>query len=115
MTDWSRRERDRTMTAEENRDEAARATESDVYRTRHDFGGRRALSTTIIAAIEEAADLQGPSSRVLADVVDPDCLDGLFRPVRHRTDRSEGKVQFPLDSYVVTVHGDGEIVIRRDD
>lgn len=115
MTDWSRSERDRTMTAEENRDEAARATESDVYRTRHDFGGQRALSTTIIAAIEEAADLDGPSSQVLADVVDPDCLDGLFRPVQHRTDRDEGRVQFPLEGYRVTLHGDGEIVIRRDD
>lgn len=102
------------MTAEEDRDgERTGTVESGVYRTRHDFGGRRALSTTIIEAIEEATDLTEPSSRILADVVDPDCLDGLFRPVRHRTDREEGSVQFPLDEYSVTVHADGEIVVRR--
>lgn len=103
------------MTAEEDRNGTAGGTQSDVHRVYHDFEGRRALSTTIIAAIEEATDLTGPSSLVLADVVDPDCLDGLFRPVRHRTDRDDGTVQFPLETYWVTVHADGEIVIRRRD
>jgi hypothetical protein len=106
---------DRTMTVDEDRDERTGDSQFTVHRTRHDFGGRRALSTTIIAAIEEATDLAGPSSLVLADVVDPDCLDGLFRPVRHRTDRDDGAVQFPLDVYWVTVHADGEVVIRRQD
>lgn len=83
-----------------------------VYRTTHDFGGRRDLSTTVIEAIEDATDIEGPSSRVLADMVDPDCLDGLFRPIRHRTDRDEGTVEFPLSGYRVTVHATGEIVLR---
>lgn len=87
--------------------------EQQVYRKTHDFEGRRALSTTVIEAIEETADVDGPSSRVLADVIDPDCLDGLFRPVRHRTDRKHGKVQFPLGSYRITVYATGEIELRR--
>jgi hypothetical protein len=90
-------------------------SEQEVYRTTHDFESRRALSTTVIEAIEETADVDGPSSRVLADVIDPDCLDGLFRPVRHRTDRKHGKVQFPLDSYKITVYASGEIELRPID
>ncbi|ADJ15944.1 HalOD1 output domain-containing protein [Halalkalicoccus jeotgali] len=86
-----------------------------VYRTTHDFEGRRALSTTVIEAIEETVDIDGPSSRVLADVIDPDCLDGLFRPVRHRTDRDNGAVEFPLEEHRITVYANGEIELRRID
>ncbi len=91
---------------------AAAETDSRVYRTTHDFEGRRELSMTIIEAIEDVADLDGPSSRVLADVVDPDCLDGLFRPVRHRTDRDNGKVQFPLGDHLITIRATGEVELR---
>ncbi|MCL7417598.1 MAG: hypothetical protein M8354_07135 [Halalkalicoccus sp.] len=87
--------------------------EPRVYRTTHDFESRRALSTTVIEAIEEAVDVEGPSSRVLADVIDPDCLDGLFRPVRHRTDRDNGVVQFPLEEHRITVYATGEVELRR--
>ncbi|KYH27460.1 hypothetical protein HAPAU_01280 [Halalkalicoccus paucihalophilus] len=87
--------------------------EPRVYQTTHDFESRRALSTTVIEAIEEAVDVEGPSSRVLADVIDPDCLDGLFRPVRHRTDRDNGVVQFPLEEHRITVYATGEIELRR--
>lgn len=105
------------MTDDGDSQDGTVATESEqrVYRTTHDFEGRRALSTTVIEAIEETADVDGPSSRVLADVIDPDCLDGLFRPVRHRTDRKHGKVQFPLDAYRITVYATGEIVLRPID
>lgn len=89
--------------------------EPEVYRTTHDFEGRRALSTTVIEAIEEAVDVEGPSSRVLADVIDPDCLDGLFRPVRHRTDRDNGVVRFPLEEHRITVYATGEIELRPID
>lgn len=104
------------MTGEDRGDSAiAPEDESRVYRTTHDFESRRALSTTVIEAIEEVTDVEGPSSRVLADVIDPDCLDGLFRPVRHRTDRDNGEIEFPLDTYRITVYATGEIELRRID
>ncbi|MDL5361670.1 HalOD1 output domain-containing protein [Halalkalicoccus sp. NIPERK01] len=105
------------MTDDDGSEDGAVATadEPRVYRTTHDFDGRRALSTTVIEAIEEVGDVDGPSSRVLADVIDPDCLDGLFRPVRHRTDRDDGVVQFPLDAHRITVYATGEIELRRID
>lgn len=102
------------MTADDDRGDGSTAdAQPRTYRTIHDFEGRRELSTTIIEAIEETVDIEGPSSRVLADVIDPDCLDGLFRPVQHRTDRDAGQVQFPLDDYRVTVYANGEIVLCR--
>jgi hypothetical protein len=104
------------MTEDERNDEGAGTGEAPVHRTTHDFDERRALSMTVIEAIEEATELSEPSPCVLSDVVDPDCLDGLFRPVQHRTDRAEGTVRFPVGKYRVTVHADGEIVIyRRED
>lgn len=105
------------MTDEDDQEDGAVAAESEpqVYRTTHDFESRHELTTTIIEAIEEAADVDGPSSRVLADVVDPDCLDGLFRPVHHRTDRDNGKVQFPLGEYRITVYATGEVELRQID
>ncbi|MEM4781134.1 MAG: HalOD1 output domain-containing protein [Halalkalicoccus sp.] len=102
-----------TDEGESGRDTVVTEGEPVVHRTEHDFDGRRELTTTIIEAIEETADVDGPSSRVLADVIDPDALDGLFRPVRHRTDRKHGKVQFPLDSYRITVYATGEIELRQ--
>lgn len=102
------------MAGEDEREDDAVVSEdeSGVYRTTHDFEGRHELSTSVIEAIEEVAAVEGPSSRVLADVIDPDCLDGLFRPVRHRTDRKNGKVQFPLGNYRIVVHATGEIELR---
>lgn len=103
------------MTDGDDRREGLAAAEDGprVYRTTHDFEGRRALSTTVIEAIEEAVDVEGPSSRVLADVIDPDCLDGLFRPVNHRTERTNGVVRFPLKEHRITVYATGEIELRR--
>lgn len=102
------------MAGEDERADGAVVAEDEpeVYRATHDFEGRHELSTSVIEAIEEAADVEGPSSRALADVIDPDCLDGLFRPVRHRTERENGKVQFPLGGYRIAVYATGEIVLR---
>ena len=49
----------------------------------------------------------------LYDVVDPDALDRLF------TDRSHAdagsRVAFEFDAHEVTVHADGDILVRRID
>lgn len=92
------------------------ADDDEIYRTHHDFEAigahKRPLSTTLIRALEETGDFDSPSSPVLADIVDPDALDGIFRPVLYRTDRSEGFVEFPIGEHKVRVHADGEIVVR---
>lgn len=92
------------------------ADDDEIYRTSHDFeatgANKRPLSTTLIMALEEIGGLDGPSSPVLADVIDPDALDGLFRPVKWRTDRSEGLIEFPIAEHRVTIHATGEIVVR---
>lgn len=82
------------------------------YRVHHDFESRYELSTTLVMALEEIADAEKPLAQALSSVIDPDCLNGLFRPVHHRTDREEGHVRFPIDEYEVTVHATGDIVIR---
>lgn len=91
-----------------------------VCRLQHDFSASapapasRELTTTLIFALE-ALDREeiGPQSTILADVIDPDALNDLFRPVRHRTERSGGHVEFPIDNVLVTVYATGEIVVRE--
>lgn len=91
--------------------------ERPEYRMQHDFDGRYELSTTIIMALselEERADTADPLSQSLINAIDPDCLDGLFRPVTYRTDRNRGTVRFPFGGYTITVHADGEVRIRPE-
>lgn len=103
------------MTNDENGDPAG------VYRIHHDYdaldASARSLSTTLIIALEDIADtdFDGPATPVLANTVDPDALDELFRPVLYRTARDDGHVAFPIGAFHVTIHADGEIVIRVRD
>lgn len=47
---------------------------------------------------------------VLADSVDPDALENLFRST-NRTAREAGRVTFPIGAYEVTVTATGEILV----
>lgn len=85
-----------------------------LHRTTHDFETRGELTTTLFVALAAVGADLSPATP-LAEVVDPDCLDGIFRPILWRTDRTEGFVAFPFDGYHITVHADGEIVIRASE
>lgn len=82
----------------------------DVYRIQHDWDDREALSTTLAMALEDLTECDVP---LLIDTLDPEALNGLFRPVMYRTDRDEGFVEFPIAGYHIRIHADGEIVIRE--
>ena len=68
-------------------------------------------SNTVLAALDSLPgyDLE-TSDHVLADSIDPDALDALFRS-RDEGRRDSGRVVFPLASYLVTVKANGEVVV----
>jgi len=85
---------------------------ADEHRTRHDFEGERRLSTSVVQAVATAL-VTDPLSldERLYDVLDPDALDRLFE-----TDGEAGgprTLSFELAGCAVTVHDDGQIVVRR--
>lgn len=58
--------------------------------------------------LEAIADREGTDplefDELLAEALDPDALDGLFRP-----GQTAGRVEFPYLGYRVVVHADGSV------
>ncbi len=84
--------------------------DGDVYRVRHEFGGPTSLSTTVILAVESVTE-QSVANRPLYEVIDPECLDGLFDPIGGHSDGMRGHVEFPYAGRLVRVDATGEILI----
>ncbi|WP_331233765.1 HalOD1 output domain-containing protein [Natronorarus salvus] len=84
--------------------------DGDVYRVRHEFDGPTALSTTVILAVESVTE-RSMAEMPLYEVIDPECLDGLFQPIGGHREGMRGHVEFPYGGYLVRVDADGEILI----
>jgi hypothetical protein len=82
----------------------------DVYRVRHEFDGPRSLSTTVILAVESVTGAS-VSDRPLYEVLDPECLDGLFEPIGGHREGMRGHVEFPYAGHLVRIDASGEILI----
>ncbi len=90
-----------------------RSRSPPLYRASHDPAGPAALSTTLIHALADCMGVDITDGRVaLYDAVDPDALDGLFRPRHDGSPRSGGALSFVANGHRVTVRGDGEILIE---
>jgi hypothetical protein len=78
----------------------------------HDFGETAELTTTLAHALADVTGVDVTETGfVLADYVDPDALDDLFRPVVDGTIRPSGHLCFDIWGYRVAVYSDGRIVI----
>lgn len=81
---------------------AARMTSSDAD---------KCPSKTVVAALDSLPDYDAETSdQVLADAVDPDALDSLFRTLDD-SPRDHGQVVFPMAGYEVTVRASGEVLV----
>lgn len=65
-------------------------------------------STRVIEAVAAATDADPLDMAPLADVVDPEALDGLFSPA------VEGHVVFSYDGHEVSVFSDGRVLVDED-
>lgn len=92
--------------------QACRGQETSTYYAQHDFDGPAKLSTTLIHALSEVANIDMTGTETtLFQHVDPEALDSIFRPVGPEAPRSNGHVSFTVWGYSVTVYSNGYIVI----
>jgi hypothetical protein len=86
--------------------------EANTYYAQHDFDGTARLSTTVIHALSEVANVDTTNTEsTLFQHVDPDALDSLFKPTGPEAPRANGRMSFQIWGYDVTVFGTGRIVI----
>lgn len=82
------------------------------YYVTHEFGGSSELSTTLVHALADVADVDVTQAEFrLTDYVDPDALNRLFEPTGDGTAQVNGHVSFTVWGNQVTVYHDGQIVI----
>lgn len=80
--------------------------------TWYDPDEEQALSEAVIDAIEAHENIDASREEfVLYEQIDPDALDGLFRPDAN----ADITVKFRIDEVTVTLWGDGGIDIRVTD
>jgi hypothetical protein len=73
------------------------------------------VGTTVARGIAEVTGTPVEDLAVeLNDYVDPDALNRLFGERLDGTDRTEGRVVFPVQDCVVEVYADYRVVVRRE-
>lgn len=82
------------------------------YVVQHRFDGPAELTTTLVHAV---ADVTGADPTdvefAVANYVDPDALNRLFKPKPDGTVRAHGEYRFTVWNYHVTVSSDGRIAV----
>lgn len=87
--------------------------QAETYRVQHEWSDSEPLYYTVARAVAAITDTHPTNVESVDEVVDPDALDRLFRPLSDGDLRkSGGYVAFTLDDCDVIVYWDGEIVIH---
>ncbi|WP_251343216.1 HalOD1 output domain-containing protein [Haloplanus halophilus] len=90
-----------------------RSSSEGVHRTRHDWDAGRTLSSSLLLAVDDVPDT-GSRQELLLEVVDPDALDRVFRPVDGDVRRESGWLTFSFRGFIATVSACGLITIAHD-
>lgn len=70
------------------------------------------VSETVIKAIADAEGIDPVDLEdCLYDILDPDALDAVFRERGDSTNRTGGRIVFPMAGYLVMVRGDGTVAV----
>jgi hypothetical protein len=86
--------------------------DAGTYYAHHDFDGPAYLSTTVVHALSEVANVDATTTEsTLYQHIDPDALDKLFAPTADETGRRSGQVSFTMWGYTVTVYASGQIAV----
>lgn len=86
--------------------------EPQPYFVQHEFGGASQLTTTLVHAISDVTGADVTQAEAgLANYVDPDALNRLFKPDSDGMPRPNGHVSFTIWDHQVTVYHNGQIAI----
>jgi hypothetical protein len=87
--------------------------ERDAYVANHRSASDEELSVTVVHAVLEATGRE-PTDVNLNDVIQPDALNRIFAPKHDGTPRRGGTLRFEFADCLVTVDGDGEVMVEPD-
>lgn len=73
----------------------------------------RSLSLAVVEAVATREGVPVSDLPPLAEVVDPDALDGLFAPSLGGTTRLGGRVTFEYCGYHVVVNASGDVTVEE--
>lgn len=84
-----------------------------TYRATVDWGRTDPVSGRVVAVVADVLGVEPSALEPLADSVEPDALDDLFRPRESGGRRADGLVRFRFNGRDVIVDGRGEVVVGR--
>ncbi|XVH30984.1 HalOD1 output domain-containing protein [Haloferacaceae archaeon DSL9] len=100
--------------SDNTKDEDDHPDETDVHRRTFD-PARDSVVRELIEALAAATETDPTELAVLAEFVDPEALDGLFRSRPGGVTRdAEVHVEFIYEGYLVRIDGSGVITLRRN-
>lgn len=82
-----------------------------TYHTWCDDGAYEPVSTALLVIVSAVFDVEPDGLETLSARVEPDALNDLVGHWRDGEPRDGGSIAFPFAGCLVTVYGDGEIVI----
>ena len=86
-------------------------SETETYHVRDALERPQPISVTVVQTVAAVTGTEPEDVEPLYDVIDPNALDALFRPVSEGSSRRTASVSFTLHGLDVTVHASGEIVV----
>lgn len=93
-----------------NDDVVIRSTEQRAERE-YEWGTVDSVASLVVETVAEVSGKSPMELEQLYARIDTDALNRLFQPLADGPSRTGGRVEFPFDDYVVSVHADGRIVV----
>lgn len=84
----------------------------DTYVVRHDWDEDDSLSSTVVTAVAAIRNVEPTAVDPLNEAVDPDALNTIFENRHCGTERAGASLSIRLNECVVTIHGDGRVVVE---
>jgi len=86
---------------------------TETYLAEHEWETGWSHSAALPGIVKAISDVDSADRQPLFASVDPDALDRLFEPIGDdERGRLYGQIVFPCSEFLVTVHADGETVLR---
>jgi hypothetical protein len=74
------------------------------------------LSDKVVERVAEAEGVDASELETpLFEAVDPDALDRIFEPIKKKSERNQGQIQFPYHGYRVVVTAEENVTLQKID
>lgn len=77
----------------------------------YDWDSDESIAETIVSTVAKLSNAEPEDIDRLYDRIDPDSLETIFEPANESIGRNAGHVSFSFETYTVTIHATGTIVV----